>query len=242
MKKLLIGINSWNEREAKYLTQVLDSYASFTNYSVTIALACNYPYTYSGSLNIIPLTTELKGLYHTWSTHPFLADHYRDYDLIGNQDSDILLTEANVQYYFKHSEHLPPEYIIGFLPYEINASGQKTLISLWPFHHPKLFTKSTIDGYYIPQNKNSCCFMADKERFKWAIENGMSLTPVAIPPMDLPTTGRSGIYTQLTKVINTDNAEGFLVRHLPQKYSVHPVIGKLYPKLEELNGFIQRVS
>lgn len=217
--RVLVSITSYQLHKRPYLDRILDEYLGFSKYDVTIALATKYDYTaIHDRIKVVPNT--LDGWEHTWNNEDYLQQNYGGYDLIVSQDDDILLTEANLDYYVEH-QGISDAYIPGFLVYE----KTKTLVQLVSMSVAGDSVEKTMDidgtSYFVPSNKHSACFVADRKRYAETLKHGIEREKHSFYPV--PCMSRTGIYLKagMEKVIAASGVSNgsALVRHLPTRYA-----------------------
>ena len=227
--KVLVSITSWSPDKKKYLDMIIEAYSKWTKYIPTIVLAVNYPY----ETNVIVIPSIRGGWDHCWNNKEYLQQNYQDYDLIIEQDDDIMITETNLDYYVTNQYTLP-DYKDKMYPNRIDANGSPKkympgflvaegdyLISLKQPHFPFIDEKFTIgSGYWIvPHIGHSACFIVDKDRYSIFLKNTDN-QPKRIKGHSIGATARTEIYNIFNKMVLVDGIKdkSALVQHLPIKY------------------------
>lgn len=204
--KVLATLTSWISDT--YVSQIVDNYESMTKYKVDVVTEIN-----KHSKN--------KNELHAWSLHSFLANNYQNYDLIINQDDDILITETNLDYYVNY-QSLDEDYIPGFLLYEEGKGKKQILHMRAPQQFENILTINN-EKYIIPLRKHSAFFVADKDRYEKYLSAGYGITPTQSNQENIQSMARTEIYTcgVFTKVIHIqsiiDNTS--LAKHIPDKFA-----------------------
>lgn len=224
MTKLLVSITSYNERERPLLEQVLSNYQTeFSDLHLQFVLSINYDFDIPP--NAIALPKQYDHWHYTWNNKKYLADNYQHYQFIIEQDSDILITRENLDYYIATVANLSLDYIPGFLVYEQNPQGQKYLITMHS-SLPRIAEKRVFNGkeFLIPYNLHACMFICDRARYGLALNAGLSIEPTTIHPYTSAEWSRSDIYSIFKKVVSVDDIKNgnALVHHLSNKYWSSP--------------------
>jgi hypothetical protein len=217
MTKVLINITSYREYELKYLKPVLDSYTGkdFKDFEVTVVLSTAYDYK---PVNCINLPQTYTGWEHTFNGNEFLKEHYQEHDLIISQDSDILVTPQNIQYYLKY-QSLPVEYIGGFLV----AEG-KYLISMKQPHFPFVTEKLVIEGkqWIVPHILHQASSISDRDRYGKYLQTASKGVLKASKGYSVGALARTEIYLSggMKKVVSIDGIKdgSAIIQHIPMKY------------------------
>lgn len=220
MKTVLITITSYEAHKRKWLNQVIDAYKGFANYKCKIFISTNYTLEDNEVTNI---PSGDAGPKHSWGLHKTLAQHYKQYDLMVSQDDDVMLTEANLDYYTQH-QTLPMEYIPGLLVYEA-AKGKRQIVSMPIMGQNPVQETLAIDGktFIVPTKKHAACFIADKERYTKYLESGRGLEPKDKTKHGIQTASRTeiydcGLFKKIVPVASIKDGSA-LVRHLLNKFA-----------------------
>lgn len=222
--KILVSITSYNKDKDQYIIRLLKSYESISmqlNCEIDIVLSTHYDHNYTTSNNLILNKTDYTGELHCWANAEYVKEHFKLYDYIIESDDDILITSKNILQYIKY-QSIDLDCIPGFIVTEDNIHNDSTYIHSMLFNKPphvseKLFLfKST---WFVPHVKHSACYMIDKVRLEnYYKKNLKSTIPKHIDVLDAQCTARSEIYYYFKKVINLNELDSHLVKHLPNKY------------------------
>ena len=219
MKNILVTITSVHPLKKKYIDIIIDTYSKFTNYTCKIYVSSPYGYINPLSTNIINAKV---GPRHAWTLHDTINSNYQDYDYVINSDDDILITEANIDYYTKQS--LAMNYIAGFLVYE-EAKGFKQILSMPKLGQPPASKRLLIgeNTYIIPTRKHSACFIVDKNRYKLYLDNGRGVEPSVEVIYGTQIGARtdiydSGIFDKVIPITAIKNGSA-LVKHLAKHFT-----------------------
>ena len=140
--KTLVATSCWGEGRLDELNKVLSGYQEMPG-SVDVVVCSDRDFRrdlipdtekmhismFIGSAGTFKEQTDTWDL--CWVHRDIFASKVEDYDLFIASQSDILITQRSVGRFLWESANLPPEYITGFIAYEIAAdTGEKLFVSM----------------------------------------------------------------------------------------------------------------
>lgn len=184
------------------------------------------------------IPTDIALGHHTvFAPRQFMADRIAEYDYFLYNESDILITESNIQAVIEHGKALPEGSVSGFLRYERRNLDKRLFIDLHPMHscHTGGDCSSSIRECdtlgWTPWNVHSGNFLLSQKQLQSLIESNrweIRYNQRGQHYAGVLETGATGIYRVLKKVLPYD----FLsvsVEHLDVKYD-GPTTEELYEK------------
>lgn len=239
--KTLVAIANYGTKNDKYVKMLIEEYRSMTKYNVDIVVLSNI------SKNLGPEVEVIVGLpiKDPWSL-PFghkqlFAERMRKYDLFIYSEDDTLITERNIDAFYKVSQILPDEFIAGFIRYEISKEGNKYYSTIHAHYHwdPNTVIKigEHVFAYYT--NEHSACFILTQKQLNKAISSGGFLLPPRKGRYDMLVTAATDPYTEcgMKKLICISHMYDFCLHHLPNVYC-----GKIGLDIEYANLEIEKLK
>ena len=196
MKKLLVSIATYGDKNFEYLNKVIDEYKTYKNYDLTINVHGTTPLPRSDINFIGHVDPPNTVFFHRQE----FADERNNYDLFLFSEDDMLIKEEAVDTYVKYTSTLPVDYCLGFLRYEtrpVSAPDDKNLyiIDLWPgvthrimyrpipeifglpgnIAGPSFITVRKVDvngnSYFVPRNPHQASSILTPDRLEYAIQH-----------------------------------------------------------------------
>jgi hypothetical protein len=221
--KILVSITSYNVDKQKYLSQILKCYENIScelNCTIDIVLSIKYDHEYITTNKLILNKSEYTGESHCWSNRKYIYENYSNYDYVIESDDDVLISKENILQYIKY-QHVDINHIPGFIVTEEDCEKNIYIHSML-FNEPvHILRKFLLENktWFVPRNIHSACFMVDKIRLEKLFNTSTdALSIKSVGVYDTQCTARSEIYTFYIKIINLDEIQHHLVKHLPNKY------------------------
>jgi hypothetical protein len=221
---ILVSITSYHKDKEKYVYQILRSYeyiAVQLGCKIDIIISSYYEHSYVTTNNLILNKSDYVGEFHCWSNTKYIMENFKNYDYIIESDDDILISLNNIKQYMK-CESMDLCYIPGFIVTEDHNVNKKTYIHSMLFNKPPHITDKVVLNdqiWFIPHTKHAACYMIDRVRLETYLDkNQMAVIPKGIDVLDIQCTARSEIYYYFKKMINLNELDNHLVKHLPNKY------------------------
>jgi len=184
------------------------------------------------------IPTDIALGHHTvFAPRQFMADRIAEYDYFLYNESDILITESNIQAVIEHGKTLPEGSVSGFLRYERRNLDKKVYLDLNPIHsiHTGGDCSSSIRECdtlgWTPWNVHSGNFLLSQKQLQSLIESNrweIRYNQRGQHYAGVLETGATGIYRVLKKVLPYD-FPSVSVEHLDVKYD-GPTTEELYEK------------
>lgn len=219
--KILVSITTYHKDKEEYVSQLIKEYEKICdeiNCTIDIVICKNYDANFIYKNKIVINLSEYKGENHCWANKEFIYKNYENYDYIIESDDDVLISKQNILQYVKY-ESLSLDLIPGFIITEEDKENRVYIHSML-FNSPPVFSENfrlNNNNWFVPENIHAACFMIDKKRMNLFLKN----TDGKIKNMysyDVQCTARSEIYNFFKKIINLDEMDSHIVKHLTNKY------------------------
>jgi SAM-dependent methyltransferase len=220
--KLLVCICSYGERHLEYLNIIIQTYRNMTIETDVVVLS-EAPKDLGPGVRVVVGLPSKNPWSLPFSHKKIFADKLDDYDLFIYSEDDVEISEANIKAFLRAVPQLAPDEIPGFLLYEKDSSGIVWLNNFFSCFHWRPESVRRRGDYVVAEftNVHSACYLLTQSQLRLAIASGGFLRGPCEGVYDLLCTAATDPYTNcgLRKVICISEADDFLVRHTPDKYT-----------------------
>jgi 2-polyprenyl-3-methyl-5-hydroxy-6-metoxy-1,4-benzoquinol methylase len=228
---VLVAIANHGTKNQEYLQYLLREYRSMRKYKVDLVVLSNIQKELGADVEVIVGTPTKNPWSLPFGHKKIFAERVEHYDFFIYSEDDTLITEKNLDAFVHSTQILPPEYIAGFIRYEVAPDGTNFYCTMHGHYHwdPKSLIRRGDYIFATYTNEHSACFILTKQQLKSAIASGGFLLPARKGRYDMLVTAATDPYTQCgkKKVICISHLHDFCLRHLPDIY-----LGKIGIKKE----------
>jgi 2-polyprenyl-3-methyl-5-hydroxy-6-metoxy-1,4-benzoquinol methylase len=218
--RVLVAIASYGEKNIRYLKAIIGEYRRMAM-NVDLAVFSNAPKDLEDCKVIVGLPSK-----NPWSlpfAHKgFFASNLDRYDLFIYSEDDIGVTEGNIQAFLRVSSHLKPTEIAGFLRYEVDPTGARSLPDVHGPFHWKPQSVRRRERFTIAEfsNEHAGFYILTQGQLRQAIGSGGFLRTPCEGRYGMLETAATDPYTNcgFCKVIPISTVEDFLIHHMPNRY------------------------
>jgi 2-polyprenyl-3-methyl-5-hydroxy-6-metoxy-1,4-benzoquinol methylase len=220
--KVLVVIASYGGRNDGYLHQLVSEYRSMP-FAVDIVVLSNIHKKVDRNVKLVVGLPSKDSCSLPFAHKRIFARHMNDYDLFIYSEDDILITQRNIESFLHVSEALSENEVLGFLRFELGASGDVGYPEVHGHYHWDT-TSVRIRGdhtFASFTNLHSACYLLTRQQLSRAIRSGGYLVPPHQEKYDLCCTAATDPYTQcgFERVICISRLDDFVVHHLSNKYA-----------------------
>lgn len=220
--RLLVVIASYGLRNLELLKKIIKTYQEMP-FDVDIVVV-------SEAEKDLGLEVEVKvGLpsKNPWSL-PFahkevMASRVESYDLFAYSEDDMLVTEANIRAFMRITPQLNSDEIAGFLRYEVDGEGNRSLPDVHAGAHWRPSTAEKRGDTVIAEfsNEHAAFYLLTQEQLKRAIASGGFLREPCEGRYDMLCTAATDPYTNcgMRKVVCVTFLDAFLIHHTTNQYA-----------------------
>jgi 2-polyprenyl-3-methyl-5-hydroxy-6-metoxy-1,4-benzoquinol methylase len=238
--RLLLAIASYGNRNIELLKRIIAKYRGM-QMDVDIIVLSEAP------KNLGPDVKVVVGLpsKNPWSL-PFghkkiFAENADRYDLFAYTEDDMEVTEENIQAFLRITPALERDEIAGFLRYETDSSGNKSVPEAHGSSHWKPETVKRRGEFVVAEfsNEHAAFFILTRSQIKTAIASGGFLREPYVGRYDMLCSAATDPYTScgFRKVIAISHLDSFLIHHLSNRYA-----GKLGSSLAAFEEQVRTLS
>lgn len=220
--RVLVAIASYGAKNREFLKRIIQSYRKLPLHVDIVVLS-------EAPKDIGPGVEVLVGLpsRNPWSL-PFahkaiFAERLEAYDLFAFSEDDMEVTEANIGAFLCATPQLASDEIAGFLRYEVDASGNRSLPEVHGSAHWKPESARRRGDYIIAEfsNEHAGFYLLTRAQLRRAITSGGFLRGPCEGRYDMLCTAATDPYTNcgMRKVICISALEEFLIHHVPNQYA-----------------------
>jgi 2-polyprenyl-3-methyl-5-hydroxy-6-metoxy-1,4-benzoquinol methylase len=220
--RLLVVIASFGEKNLELLRRIIARYRTMT-FRADVVVVSNAPKDLGADVEVlVGLPTK-----DPWSL-PFahkavMVRKVEEYDLFAYSEDDMVVTEENIRAFLRVTPRLAPDEIAGFLRYEVDPSGNRSL----PEVHRAFRWKpesvrrrgSSLTAEFT--NEHSGFYLLTRDQLRQAIACGEFVCAPYQGRYGTPETAATDIYTRcgFRKVVCVSELESFLIHHASNRYS-----------------------
>ena len=235
--RLLVAIASFGEKNIEFLKRIIRNYQGMS-LAVDVVVFSDKPKDLGRDVKVI------VGLpsSHPWSLpfahKAYFAENVGSYDLFIYSEDDMEVTERNIRAFLQATTRLSSDEIAGFLRFEVDESGSRSLPEVHGVFHWKPDSVRHRGDYTIAEftNEHAACYLLTQDQLRRAIASGGFLRKPEEGRHDMLCTAATDPYTRcgFRKVICISVLEDFLIHHLPNNYT-----GRFGLSLEEFKAQLQ---
>jgi 2-polyprenyl-3-methyl-5-hydroxy-6-metoxy-1,4-benzoquinol methylase len=221
--RLLVVIASFGAKNLPLLRRIIANYRRLS-FHVKVVVVSDIPKDLGAEVEVI------VGLPTTdpWSL-PFahkavLAQKVDDYDLFAYSEDDMEVTEENIRAFLHITPRLAPDEIAGFLRFEVDESGQRSLPDVhqcfrWKPDSVRRRGTSLVAEF---TNEHAGFYLLTRDQLRRAINSGGFVqAPHRRGRYSTPETAATDPYTScgFRKVVCVSELEDFLIHHASNRYA-----------------------
>jgi SAM-dependent methyltransferase len=219
--RLLVAIASHGSKNLEFLKKLIQRYQGMSmNVDVVV---------FSEAHKDLPLNVKvIVGLPspNPWSLpfahKTYFAQNCDRYDLFIYSEDDMEVAEENIQAFLRITPQLKPDEIAGYLRYERDLSGDRSLPDAHGAFHWKAESvrRRGIETIAEFTNEHAGFYILTQSQLQQAVVSGGFLTEPYEGRYGLPETAATDPYTRcgFRKVICISALEDFLIHHMPNRY------------------------
>jgi 2-polyprenyl-3-methyl-5-hydroxy-6-metoxy-1,4-benzoquinol methylase len=219
--RLLVGIASYGEKHLGFLKQIAAEYRSMTM-DVDVVVFSEAPKELGSEVEVAVGLPSGNPWSLPFAHKRFFAENIEKYDLFIYSEDDILCREANIEAFLQISPALAENEIAGFLLYEVDRAGEKSLANFHGCWHWKPESVRQRGSYTVAEftNEHSAFYLLTQTQLKKAIASGGFLREPYEGRHDMLCAAATDPYTGcgFRKVICISAIKEFLLHHLPNRY------------------------
>jgi len=227
--RLLLAIACYGEKNVELLKRVIHGYQRMAM-DVDVVVVSDAPKALDPSVRVVVGLPSKNPWSLPFAHKKVLADGVDRYDLFVYSEDDMEVTEANIQAFLRATAELAPAEIAGFLRYEVNESGTRSLPDAHGGYHWRPESVKRRGSYTIAEftNEHAGFYILTQTQLKKAIQSGGFLRAPYEGRYGMLETAATDPYTScgFRKVICISALEEFLIHHLSNRYA-----GQLGPPL-----------
>jgi 2-polyprenyl-3-methyl-5-hydroxy-6-metoxy-1,4-benzoquinol methylase len=219
--RLLVAIASYGNKNLGFLKKLIQQYQSMTMDVDVIVFSDTHK----------DLPADVKVMVGLPSKNPwslpfahkaYFAKNCDRYDLFVYSEDDMKVTEENIQAFLRVAPQLKPDEIAGYLRYECDSSGARSLPDVHGTFHWKVESVKRRGADTIAEftNEHAGFYILTQSQLRRAIASGGFLTEPYEERYGMLETAATDPYTRcgFRKVICISGVEDFLIHHLPDRY------------------------
>lgn len=235
--RLLVVIASFGERNLELLKRIIARYRSMT-LDVDVVVHSDAAKDLGAGVEVIvELPTK-----HRWSLQfahrAVLARNADKYDLFAYSEDDMEVTEENIRAFLRATPRLAPDEIAGFLRYEVEQFGKRSLPDVHEHFRWKPESVQRRGSSVVAEftNEHAAFYLLTRHQLRQAIASGGFVRAPYQARYDPACSAATDPYTScgFRKVICVSELENFLIHHTSNRYS-----GELGPSLDVFQEQIQ---
>lgn len=220
--RLLVAIASYGDKNLEFLKKVIRRYQSM-KMRVDIVVFSESPKTLDSGVKVVVGLPSKNPWSLPFAHKQIFAENVNRYDLFAYSEDDIDVTETNIEAFLRATPHLNPDEIAGFLRYEVDKSGNKSLPEVHGTYHWKPGSVKRRGTYIIAEftNEHAGFYVLTQAQLRQAIASGGFLVGPCEGQYDMLVTAATDPYTRcgFRKVICISTLEDFLIHHMPNRYT-----------------------
>lgn len=220
--KILAAIANYGTKNDRYLYEVIENYRSMP-FETDVVVISNIPKDLGPDIEVCVVNFNGADPHTLPFAHKrLMADRLTDYDLFIYSEDDTLISERNLEAFWRVSAVVRDDEIPGFLNTECDGNGELHFPNMHDhfFWDPKFLV--TRDQYRFGHftNEHSASFAMTRDQLRRAIDSGGFLVAPHQGRYNWACSAATDPYTQCSfkKLICISHLEDFLIRHLPNKY------------------------
>lgn len=220
--RLLVAIASFGGKNLEFLNRIIRGYQNMS-LAVDVVVFSNAPKDLGKGVKVVVGLPSRNPWSLPFAHKPYFAQNVDQYDLFVYSEDDMEVSERNLLAFLEVSPHLKPDEIAGFLRYEKNGSGDRSLPEV---HGPFNWKPESVKrrgAYTVAEfsNEHAAFYLLTREQLKRAIASGGFLREPCEGRYDMLCTAATDPYTNcgFRKVVCISAIEDFLVHHVSNRYA-----------------------
>lgn len=220
--RLLLVIASFGDKNLKFLKSIIRTYLRM-DMSVDVMVVSNEPKDLGPDVKVVVGLPSRNPWSLPFAHKPIFARNVDGYDLFIYSEDDIAVTEDNLMAFLQLTAYLKPDEIAGFLRYEVNQDGERSLPDARGFFHWKPESAASRGDYTVAEftNEHAGFYILTQLQLKQAIASGGFLRGPCQGRYGWPETAATDPYTNcgFRKVVCISRLDDFLIHHLTNRYA-----------------------
>ncbi len=234
--RVLVAIASYGMRNFERLKRIVENYQKMA-FDTKIVVLSEAPKPLPSNVEVA-VGLPIKNPWSLPFAHkPIFAERVEQYDLFVYSEDDMGVTEDNLLAFLQVTSELAPDEVAGFLRYEVDSSGGRSLPEAHGVAHWKPDSLRKRGRYTVAEysNEHAAFYVLTRQQLKAAIQSGGFLRPPHEGKYDMLCSAATDPYTScgLRKVICLEEIESFLIHHVSNQY-----VGRLGTAWGEFRGEI----
>jgi SAM-dependent methyltransferase len=222
MKRMLVAIANYGQKNDKYLSRVLDEYRSMP-FRTDIVVLSNLQKDLGSGVEVIVGVPDRNPWSLPFAHKQIFAARRDSYDLFLYSEDDMLVTHRNIEAFLRAAASLPENELPGFFQWEAYPDGRMYFPAVHHHFHWVPDSLKVAGEYTFAQftNEHSACYLLTRSQLKRAIASGGFLVQPHEGKFDLLVSAATDPYTQcgFKKLLCLSHFDDFLVAHLPNRYA-----------------------
>lgn len=238
--RILVAIASYGKKNVGYLREIIATYRAF-DADVEVVVVSNIPKELGPGVKVVVGLPNKNPWSLPFAHKQVFADAVEKHDLFIFSEDDMGITARNVQAFLEVAPHLAEDEIAGYIRYEVDPAGNRSLPEVHAESHWKPETVAQRGEFTVAEftNEHAGYYILTQAQLRRAIASGGFLKAPYEGRYGWPETAATDPYTScgFRKVICISALEGFLIHHMPNRY-----IGKLGVPLTQFQEQINTLT
>jgi 2-polyprenyl-3-methyl-5-hydroxy-6-metoxy-1,4-benzoquinol methylase len=220
--RLLVAIASYGDKNVVFLKEIIQRYQRMPM-SVDVVVFSNAPKDLGNTVEVVVGLPSKDPWSLPFAHKASFARNVERYDLFIYSEDDIAVTEENIRAFLEITPQLGSDEIAGYLRYELNEDGSK---SLPDFHGPFHWKPKSVRGNETRMvaefsNEHTGFYILTQTQLRKAIASGGFLAEPREGRYGMLETAATDPYTTcgFRKVICISRIDDFLVHHMSNRYA-----------------------
>ncbi len=219
--RLLVAIASYGEKNLAFLKRIIANYRSLPM-QVDVVVLSEAPKDLGAGVKVLVGLPSKNPWSLPFAHKALFAENLDRYDLFIYSEDDIEVTETNVQAFLRATPHMQPDEIVGFLRFEVDKTGTRSMPEVHGRFHWKPESVGRRGPYTVAEftNEHAAFYLLTQDQLRQAIRSGGFLRAPYEGRHDMLCTAATDPYTScgFRKVICVSAIGDFLVHHMPNRY------------------------
>ncbi len=220
--RLLVAIASFGEKNVGFLKRIIRTYQAMPM-AVDVVVFSDQTKDLGPDVKVVVGLPSKNPWSLPFAHKDYFARNIDRYDLFIYSEDDMEVTEGNINAFLRVTPELKPDEIAGFLRYEMDKSGNRSLPEVHGTSHWKPDSVGRRGGHTIAgfSNEHAAFYLLTQNQLRRAIASRGFLREPCEGRYDMLCTVATDPYTNcgLRKVICVSALEDFLIHHLPNRYA-----------------------
>jgi 2-polyprenyl-3-methyl-5-hydroxy-6-metoxy-1,4-benzoquinol methylase len=220
--RFLVVIASFGEKNLPFLRKIIHQYQSMTM-EVDVVVVSDAPKELDPSVKVVVGLPSKNPWSLPFAHKSVLAENLDRYDLFAYSEDDMDVSEENIQAFLKVSPSLHDDEIAGFLRYEIDPSGGRSLPETHGPYHWKADSVQRRGSETVAEfsNDHAAFYLLTQSQLRRAIASGGFLQAPYEGRYGMLETAATDPYTccGFHRVICITALQDFLIHHMSNRYA-----------------------